>query len=213
MLKAITRSAQSVDQKLAVINQERQGNSQNELSVANYFDHYATDADTQVSVIEKDFENARDELVPSVSVDELRHYERVRQAFEGTTNKTSTNGTVSDAPDPNRSRGAEQSRPTDQPGNTARPKLTDFVKRVSENKDRQLLSNGNKRSQTSGDQSTGGATSDGDDDDYVVKTDRLSLNNTLGRPPSSKEKGKGKARAMPVVDGYGAGAEGEDLYD
>lgn len=39
--------------------------------------------DTAVMVTEEDFMEAHRELVPSVSADELRHYDRVRRQFEG----------------------------------------------------------------------------------------------------------------------------------
>lgn len=53
-----------------------------------------------VMVMEEDFINAHKELVPSVSADELKHYERVRKTFEGTNKKEegggpSLNGTTS----------------------------------------------------------------------------------------------------------------------
>lgn len=55
------------------------------ISIAYFFDHFAGDEDTEVVVVEDDFEAAKRELVPSVSKDELWHYERVRRAFEGAT--------------------------------------------------------------------------------------------------------------------------------
>ncbi|KAI7630665.1 AAA-domain-containing protein, partial [Hortaea werneckii] len=108
MLKAVTRSARAVDDKLAVINTERLSKGQSKASVAYYFDHYATDEDTDVLVTQDDFMLAKRELVPSVSVDELKHYERVRNTFEGSTNKdenhsameSQPDGTSSDAPIP-----------------------------------------------------------------------------------------------------------------
>ncbi|KAH9825723.1 ATPase family associated with various cellular activities (AAA) [Teratosphaeria destructans] len=65
MLKAVTRSARLVDEKLAAINAERGARGQTRASVAYYFDHHATDADTAVAVTEEDFVLARRELVPS----------------------------------------------------------------------------------------------------------------------------------------------------
>ena len=52
------------------------------ISVAYFFDHLANESDLEVTVEEEDFDAARRELIPSVSVEELRHYERVRHAFE-----------------------------------------------------------------------------------------------------------------------------------
>ncbi|KAK5150600.1 hypothetical protein LTR04_006781, partial [Oleoguttula sp. CCFEE 6159] len=53
------------------------------ITTAWFFDHLATPADTAVVVTEEDFFAARGELVPSVSVQELQHYDRVRKTFEG----------------------------------------------------------------------------------------------------------------------------------
>lgn len=53
------------------------------MSTAYYFDHHATPEDVAVTVTEDDFLKANDELVPSVSAGELRHYEKVRETFEG----------------------------------------------------------------------------------------------------------------------------------
>lgn len=85
MLKAVTRSARLVDAKVAAMNATRAANTpaQDQITIARYFDHYATEQDTAVSVTEQDFEDARKELVPSVSYEELAHYERVRNEFEG----------------------------------------------------------------------------------------------------------------------------------
>ena len=80
MLKAITRQARLVDEKVAAINAERTANP---MSIAYFFDHLAADEDTAVMVREEDFVEAHRELVPSVSADELLHYERVRSTFEG----------------------------------------------------------------------------------------------------------------------------------
>jgi peroxin-6 len=79
MLKAITRSAKIVDEKVAAYNQTHTP----QISIAYFFDHLATEEDTAVMVTEEDFMEAHKELVPSVSADELRHYDRVRKQFEG----------------------------------------------------------------------------------------------------------------------------------
>ncbi|RMZ66740.1 peroxisomal biogenesis factor 6 [Pyrenophora seminiperda CCB06] len=79
MLKAITRSARIVDEKVTSYNSTHTPN----ISIAYFFDHLATEEDTAVMVTEEDFMEAHKELVPSVSADELRHYDRVRKQFEG----------------------------------------------------------------------------------------------------------------------------------
>jgi peroxin-6 len=79
MLKAITRSARAIDEKVKAYNNTHTPN----ISIAYFFDHLATEEDTAVMVTEEDFMEAHKELVPSVSADELRHYDRVRSQFEG----------------------------------------------------------------------------------------------------------------------------------
>ncbi|KAF2480366.1 hypothetical protein BDY17DRAFT_255365 [Neohortaea acidophila] len=193
MLKAITRSAQRVDQRLATINQERRVKALSDITVANYFDHHATDVDTEVSVTEDDFVHAKEEMAPSVSLEELRHYERVRDAFEGATKKK-PNATVNETT----SNGGERGH--------VRPKFSDVVREDGADGRAPAVVNGMKRPQR-GQSHKAGAGSD-EDVDYVVRTDRLTLNHSSSRPNSSK--GKGKARQTD--SGSNAGAE-EDLYD
>ena len=76
MLKAITRRADAVDVKIKRL-------PDGPVSTAYFFDHLATEEDLSVTVTEEDFEVARKRLVGSVSVKELEHYKRVREAFEG----------------------------------------------------------------------------------------------------------------------------------
>ncbi|KAF2238085.1 AAA-domain-containing protein [Viridothelium virens] len=103
MLKAITRQARAVDAKIDTLNAdpdhlkdalinaaEQKGQPSHSIrgppgkvTTAWFFDHLATKEDTDVVVTEPDFNAAQKELVPSVSVEELRHYERVRKTFEG----------------------------------------------------------------------------------------------------------------------------------
>ncbi|KAF1946215.1 AAA-domain-containing protein [Clathrospora elynae] len=79
MLKAITRQARAVDEKVKAYNTTRTPT----ITIAYFFDHLATEEDTAVMVTEADFIEAHKELVPSVSADELRHYDGVRKQFEG----------------------------------------------------------------------------------------------------------------------------------
>ncbi|EME88180.1 uncharacterized protein MYCFIDRAFT_148801 [Pseudocercospora fijiensis CIRAD86] len=171
MLKAVTRSARQVDARVHHINEERASREQAQISVAYYFDHYDSENDTQVMVTEEDFVRAKEDLVPSVSVDELRHYERVRASFEGATKK--------------------------------KPETEDAQPMSS--------SNGSDRN---------GQGFAPDEDDFVIRTDQLSLiNNNSGRPPSGKGKGKGKSHdinasnQLPSGPGPVNGQTGEDLYD
>jgi peroxin-6 len=79
MLKAITRQARLVDEKVKTYNATHSP----PITIAWFFDHLATNEDTAVMVTEQDYLDAHRELVPSVSADELRHYETVRATFEG----------------------------------------------------------------------------------------------------------------------------------
>jgi peroxin-6 len=176
MLKAVTRAARAVDERVATINDERLSHGQNKISVANFFDHYAEDMDTQIAVTEADFTSARQELVPSVSVDELRHYERVRNAFEGAAKDPKQNGS-----------------------STASADRRSAMNQVP-------LTNGSRPHSQLAD---GGA--DNADDDFVIRTDRLSVSETKQTFPVSKGKGKGKNTALEPASGYADGDE--DLYD
>ncbi|KAE8145687.1 hypothetical protein BDV25DRAFT_63512 [Aspergillus avenaceus] len=80
MLKAITRKATAVDEKIKQLPGEP-------VSTAYFFDHLATPEDVAVMVTEEDFIEAQNELVPSVSAKELEHFERIRQSFESVDKK------------------------------------------------------------------------------------------------------------------------------
>ncbi|PGH17223.1 hypothetical protein AJ80_04932 [Polytolypa hystricis UAMH7299] len=75
MLKAITRQATAVDDKIKAL-------PGGPVTTAYYFDHLATPDDVAVMVTEEDFVAAESELVASVSAKELEHFERVRRMFE-----------------------------------------------------------------------------------------------------------------------------------
>lgn len=197
MLKAITRSARLVDERVAAINQERaaQSPSQPPISVAYFFDHFATEADTNVVVAEEDFMAAERELVPSVSADELGHYERVRREFEGGKDKeekqTQANGTGANA--------------------IAKSQIAQMLRmqmqRVNSDFGSGVQGKG-KGVDQSGNMDVANLV---DDEDFVIRTDHLSLNG------SGKGKGKGKERAESP---YGVGAaqfgdvagDDEDMY-
>lgn len=83
MLNAMTRTANEVDAKLKKLNQERVKQGKEEVSSRWWFDNAATPEDINVLVTMEDFHKAQSELVPSVSADELAHYLRVKQNFEG----------------------------------------------------------------------------------------------------------------------------------
>ncbi|KAK4560709.1 peroxisomal assembly protein [Recurvomyces mirabilis] len=195
MLKAVTRSAKLVDQKLAVINDQRVTRGQSKASVAYFFDHHATEDDLEVLVTDVDFTNARRELVPSVSLDELQHYERVRDTFEGTTKKPVPKANA-DVARPLNARSQSSQRDIAQ----SRAQLAALMKRAQAEKDRGMAMNGHAGN---GHQAGPGA-DDESDDDYVVRTDRLAING------GKKGKGKGKSAGMASDE---HDEVGEDLYD
>ncbi|KAG9897982.1 AAA-domain-containing protein, partial [Aureobasidium melanogenum] len=190
MLKAITRSARNVDDRVAEINGERATRSppQPPISVAYFFDHFATEADTSVVVAEEDFMAAERELVPSVSADELGHYERVRREFEGDKEKEEN--------------AAQQTNGTD--ANTvARSQIAQMLRMQMQRANSE--SGGSVKGKGKGvDQEV----TDIVDEDFVIRTDHLSMNG------SGKGKGKGKAMAESsdgVQFGDAAGDD-EDMY-
>lgn len=78
MLNAMTRIAKTVEGKVNNYNKE-QGSH---LSVHQWFDKVATEDDTSVLVQMSDFIKAQEELVPSVSAEELGHYLKIKNNFE-----------------------------------------------------------------------------------------------------------------------------------
>jgi len=97
MLKAVTRQATLVDNKIKTINATRSAENQSPISTAYFFDHYATKEDVAVMVTEQDFLDAHRELIPSVSAGELAHYEHVRAMFEGSGSAEEANKKLEEA--------------------------------------------------------------------------------------------------------------------
>lgn len=90
MLKAVTRQASLVDSKIKALNTSPHPTHQQPVTTAYFFDHHATPDDVAVMVTEQDFIDAHKELIPSVSAGELAHHERVRAAFEGVRDTSSS---------------------------------------------------------------------------------------------------------------------------
>lgn len=216
MLKAVTRSARLVDERMAAVNAERAARSQNPISVAYYFDHYSTDADTDVMVTEEDFQRAKSELVPSVSLDELRHYERVRNTFEGATKKETPNPEVEKLP---------TISPVDTASSLASNHHSDRGLKSLRARTTELLRRGNKGKaahvnggDTNYSQSARPSTDRDSDNDHVVRTDRLTLGDMSSRSPVGRSKGKGKAKEVLDADHVPQRkpdgiSNSDDLYD
>lgn len=97
MLNAMTRTANEVDAKIKKLNEELTSQGKEEISTRWWFDNAATPEDIDVLVQMEDFKKAQSELAPSVSAEELEHYLRVRENFEGGKEKAMANGTTSAA--------------------------------------------------------------------------------------------------------------------
>lgn len=156
------------------------------ITVAWFFDHVAEEQDTMVEVEEEDFWEAKRELVPSVSAEELGHYERVRRAFEGADKSSSR-----------KEHHQLQARPQ---GLTAQSDSTSTVIRVNG------TAKGKGKSAATAHGGRDGA--DSSDDDFVIRTDHLAANG----PPAVKQSGKGKGRGKEAA-AFGDGTSDDDgLY-
>lgn len=78
MLNAMTRTASTIDEKVAKYNESHKDT----LTLKHWFDKVATPHDVKVKVGVMDFLKAQQELTPSVSDEELSHYLKVRADFE-----------------------------------------------------------------------------------------------------------------------------------
>ncbi|CAI5756611.1 unnamed protein product [Candida verbasci] len=83
MLNAMTRIANEIDDKIKNYNFEMKRQGKDEVNTRWWFDNIATEQDTTVVVKMEDFVKAQIDLIPSVSAEELQHYLRVRENFEG----------------------------------------------------------------------------------------------------------------------------------
>lgn len=92
MLNAMTRIATEVDGKIKSYNQALVETGKQEVSTRWWFDNVAGEGDTEVVVKMEDFVKAQNELVPSVSADELNHYLKIRENFEGGKKAANGNG-------------------------------------------------------------------------------------------------------------------------
>ena len=210
MLKAVTRSARQVDDRVAAVNAERANQGKHAVTIAGFFDHHATASDLEVQVEEQDFELARKELTPSVSYEELKHYEKVRDQFEGGAKKDKAQAQLEegDMGQEMQAVSSSKSQMSESDKKFAREKFNELMARRTSSKNAVPQSNGGE------DYGDNGGNSSGDDDDYVIRTDRLTINgnaNGNGRPTGGKGNGKGKSRENPVVEELDG--KGEDLYD
>ncbi|KAF2270486.1 peroxin 6 [Lojkania enalia] len=182
MLKAITRQARAVDEKVKAYNATHA-----HISIAYFFDHLATDEDTAVMVTEEDFMTANRELVPSVSADELRHYERVRKAFEG----------------------AGKREGQKQNAAAFAPRFQDATNSLGKGKGKGPVAVPQTERQDDGVQS--------DEDDYVIRTEHVDLNGSANSGKAKGKAGtvhhgKGKRSVDIAEGGFGDIGQDEDLY-
>jgi len=183
MLKAITRQARLVDAKVVAHNKNlRPGATQ--LTIAGFFDHYATDEDTEVVVPEEDFDSARQELVPSVTHEELKHYERVRMTFEGNGDANKKDGQPKIAVSP-------EDGAADAKGGHRRGLSVGKIKGLRE----KTLNSLHRKSQKT-------VTTD-DDDEYTIDTSHLSMNG--GSVQNGNGNGNGNGKLVRKVTGQANG--------
>ena len=84
MLRAMTRKAEHVDKKIEELNGTPPPHSfPHPLTPQYYLGSMATRADVEVEVGMADFEEGLKRLVPSVSAQQMVHYERVQKEFKG----------------------------------------------------------------------------------------------------------------------------------
>ena len=85
LLKAVGRLTEGIERRIVEINREREREGQEGPAItrAQYFERFAQKSELVSRVSEEDFEAAAGELVGSVSVAELKHYDTVRKMFEG----------------------------------------------------------------------------------------------------------------------------------
>ncbi|CAG8446247.1 7060_t:CDS:10 [Dentiscutata erythropus] len=81
MLKAMSRTAKAVEDKVSQLNSNPTPNLPQPVTSQYYLNHIATSEDTLVEVTQEDFEKALQELIPSVSEKELEHYRMVQMRF------------------------------------------------------------------------------------------------------------------------------------
>jgi peroxin-6 len=92
MLNAMTRVAGEVDAKINEYNKKVKEQDKPEVSTRWWFDNVAQPEDIEVLVKMADFVKSQQELTPSVSAEELQHYLRVRENFEGGKEKAQQEG-------------------------------------------------------------------------------------------------------------------------
>lgn len=92
MLNAMTRTANEVDNKIRLFNEARLSEEKEPVSSRWWFDNVAGADDIKVLVTMQDFSKSQSEIVPSVSAEELAHYLRVKENFEGGKSNPQQNG-------------------------------------------------------------------------------------------------------------------------
>lgn len=219
MLKAITRSARLVDSRVEEINRSRSSLNPPKLpiTIAQFFDHHADPSDMKVEVEQEDFLSAQRELVPSVSEEELNHYDRVRRDFEGNDTRP-------------------QAQPV-QPAQSVAPRSlqppsmdasAEEIERWQAAQIEAIMARGFADGSLARNDPKGkgkgkapiGFGDSGRFDDVVAGTESMHLNGNgsygdQGPQTSSSGKGKGKERAANGDgngDGFGNAAQDDDLY-
>ncbi|KAK3828385.1 MAG: P-loop containing nucleoside triphosphate hydrolase protein [Benniella sp.] len=81
MLKAMSRTADGIEKRVADINKDETSTLPRPITSQYYLDHLVQPDEILVQVTEEDFDQALAELIPSVSAQELEHYQQVQKMF------------------------------------------------------------------------------------------------------------------------------------
>ncbi|KAI8974404.1 P-loop containing nucleoside triphosphate hydrolase protein [Pilobolus umbonatus] len=107
MLKAMVRVADSIEEKVRKLNEEKRSDLPQPVTVQYYLSHLVIPEEIIVQVQEVDFIKALEELIPSVSATELAHYSKVREKFEKVEEKEEVKV---EPPKPRKNKGKEKAR-------------------------------------------------------------------------------------------------------
>ena len=210
MLKAITRSARLVDSRVEEINTSRSSLTlpKPPITIAQFFDHHANSSDMKVEVEQEDFLSAQRELVPSVSEEELNHYDKVRRDFEGNDTKPPAQSVQIAAPQMSQPPGMDASQEEIEKWQAAQ---------IEAIMARGFADGSLARNDAKG---KGKGKAPVRFDDVVAGTENMSINGngmygSQGMNGGSSGKGKGKERATngdEYSEGFGNAAQDDDLY-
>ncbi|ORY46187.1 AAA-domain-containing protein, partial [Neocallimastix californiae] len=81
ILKAMIRTISQIDKRIEELNSKNENKRANPITPAYYLENMAEESEKIVQVTKEDFQNALNELIPSVSEKDLEHYREIQQRF------------------------------------------------------------------------------------------------------------------------------------